>query len=409
MKVSESSDIDREGVSFSSLRFTKLGYIFREQSIVDIGVDAHIEIKRGNIGTGKLVGLQIKSGSSYFSQETGDSFTYRGDQKHLDYWLDHSLPIIIILYHPKLEELYWEVVSKEKITSTGSGWKLQIPKHQKVNVGMAVDINRLVSKVSAFKDYTIASISDMSHNAAKRYSIRVVLNKEYTQLEMLNLSKNLVADIKQQVYYRSILTSERWKEENAHVVWLLIYPSNEDEKNNNQIAHIQWISDKLSRDFSPEKLQGENIGNGIIIDWNDSYQTTAQFFDENTMKKADFVQKIDAIVDSVTSQIEKAKVIIDQLEAKQVTESSFSTQMFKIQKIVNDNYHLGISLGVPPFECSDLGKQFQCLIAMADNIVLPFSGIGASSDWRFDFFYYKRNFRGYQDDIEKFSFERKKI
>lgn len=300
-------------------------------------------------------------------------------------------------------------MSKEKITSTGSGWKLQIPKHQKVNVGMAVDINRLVSKVSAFKDYTIASISDVSHNAAKRYSIRVVLNKEYAQLEMLNLSKNLVADIKQQVYYRSILTSERWKEENAHVVWLLIYPSNEDEKNNNQIAHIQWISDKLSRDFSPEKLQGENIGNGIIIDWNDSYQTTAQFFDENTMKKADFVQEIDAIVDSVTSQIEKAKVIIDQLEAKQITESSFSTQMFKIQKIVNDNYHLGISLGVPPFECSDLGKQFQCLIAMAGNIVLPFSEIGASSDRRFDLFYYKINFRGYQDGIEKFSFERKKI
>jgi hypothetical protein len=46
---------------------------------------------------------------------------------------------------------------------------------------------------------------------------------------------------------------------------------------------------------------------------------------------------------------------------------------------------------------------------MADNIVLPFSGIGTSSDWRFDLFYYERNIRGYQDDIEKFSFERKKI
>lgn len=409
MKVSESSNIDREGVSFSSLRFTKLGYIFREQPIVDIGVDAHIEIKHGNIGTGKLVGLQIKSGLSYFSEEADNSFTYRGDQKHLDYWLSHSLPIVIILYHPELEELYWETVSKEKIISTGSGWKLQIPKDQKVNIGMAVDLNRLVSKVLAFKDYTIASINDVSHNVAKRYSIRVVLNKEYTQLEMLSLSKNLVVDIKQQVYYRSILTSERWKEENAHVVWLFIFLSNEDEKNNNQIALIQWISEDLSSDFAPDELQGENIGNGIIIEWNNSYQIIAKFYDENAMSKEYFVQKTDVIVGVITSQIEEAKEVIDKLKDKTITEADFSKKMLKIQGIVNDNYHSGISLGAPPFECSDLGKQFQCLITMADNIVLPFSGIGTSSDWMFDLFYYQRNIRGYQNDIEKFFFERKKI
>ena len=65
MKVSESSDIDREGVSFAQLKLSKLGYIFREQTIVDIGVDAHIEVKYDTKSTGKMVGLQIKSGESY--------------------------------------------------------------------------------------------------------------------------------------------------------------------------------------------------------------------------------------------------------------------------------------------------------------------------------------------------------
>jgi hypothetical protein len=44
-------------------------WIFREQPIVDMGINAHIEIVDDGNPSGKLIALQIKTGESYFYEK----------------------------------------------------------------------------------------------------------------------------------------------------------------------------------------------------------------------------------------------------------------------------------------------------------------------------------------------------
>ena len=68
---------ERIGVSKVQLIvYEKLNWIFREQPIDDYGIDAHIELKDDNYATGKLIAVQIKSGESYFKNESNNEIIY---------------------------------------------------------------------------------------------------------------------------------------------------------------------------------------------------------------------------------------------------------------------------------------------------------------------------------------------
>ena len=54
--------VERMGVSTIEKIINKMGMIFREQPTDDYGIDAQIEIVEDNYPTGKLIGVQIKSG-----------------------------------------------------------------------------------------------------------------------------------------------------------------------------------------------------------------------------------------------------------------------------------------------------------------------------------------------------------
>ena len=119
----------RLGVSKADNELTKLGFAFREQAILDCGIDAIIEAPNCNESylSGKLIAAQIKTGDSYFTEKKDDAIVYRGELKHLDYWLNHSLPVIIILYSPKHDKCIWASINKQTVIKTEKGWKINIP------------------------------------------------------------------------------------------------------------------------------------------------------------------------------------------------------------------------------------------------------------------------------------------
>tara|TARA_R110001592_G_scaffold93981_1_gene272490 strand:+ start:447 stop:722 length:276 start_codon:yes stop_codon:yes gene_type:complete len=83
------------GVSRASYYFSSIGWLFREQIQHDWGIDAQIEIKNEDYATGKLIASQIKSGISYFTEENDDYYILRFVEKHIEYWLNHSLPVFL--------------------------------------------------------------------------------------------------------------------------------------------------------------------------------------------------------------------------------------------------------------------------------------------------------------------------
>jgi tetratricopeptide (TPR) repeat protein len=101
---------------------------FREQSTSDFGVDAQAEMKRGRHPTGRLVGLQIKSGPSHFEEPCEGGWIFRPKERHLQYWLDHSLPVFVLLVDLDTTTVYWQEITEQQLrTGPRGGTYVEIP------------------------------------------------------------------------------------------------------------------------------------------------------------------------------------------------------------------------------------------------------------------------------------------
>lgn len=92
-----------------------------------MGIDAHIEAVVDGDPTGRLLGVQIKTGKSHFTDK-GDKLVYYGSLVHLNYWVSHSLPVILVAHLPETNETYWVQVNSETAVRTKRRWKISIPK-----------------------------------------------------------------------------------------------------------------------------------------------------------------------------------------------------------------------------------------------------------------------------------------
>jgi hypothetical protein len=129
-RVTKSYQTGREGVLAVEQKVHKdLGWICRVQQ-EDFGIDAQIEVVANEKATGKIIAAQIKSGLSYFAHEDQTGIIYRGSLEDLDYWLNHDLPVIVILFDPDSQIAYWQHVTKAHVTRLSDGWKMSIPRTQ---------------------------------------------------------------------------------------------------------------------------------------------------------------------------------------------------------------------------------------------------------------------------------------
>ncbi len=101
-------------------------WIFREQAVSDFGIDAQAEVVEFDKPIGKLMALQIKTGASYFRKH-GNDFIFYGEQRHLDYWLGHSLPVFLILHDPDRNLTLWQKIHLHLVKITDKGWSIVVP------------------------------------------------------------------------------------------------------------------------------------------------------------------------------------------------------------------------------------------------------------------------------------------
>jgi len=409
MKVSKNSRIDRIGIQTVGDQFERAGYIFREQAISDYGIDAHVELIDNNDATGKLIAIQIKSGSSWFTKEKSEGFTYNGDSKHLTYWLQYSLPVLIVLCDTEKRKCFWQSITPENVVYTRKAWKIIVPKKQKINVGMDIDLKRLVNKLPAHKDYTICFTEDVSHGAAKRYSLRIILNREHTQSEIIALLKKATSEAINCEYHRSDVTRNHWRNQRAHVIWLFVYPSAEDEKNNNPICQSEWFSESLQAEFMPISNNGEEISANIRVCWNEDYLVTSKLNSKHTISKEEFILKVTKFSKLIMPLVEVAAKTLNSYQKDKVSFENLKTTMRGNCKGIDEIYNSGIDMGLPPYECNDISDRFQSLLTYAHNIYLPFSGIGKGCDVQQTVFNIKNQTKYYYETLTEFEFELKKV
>lgn len=123
--------VGRIGVYAASRLTARLpGLIFRGQRSGDTGLDAHLEVVEDWPKTGKMVGLQVRSDSDRGVERTARGWACRGDMAHVAYWLQHSLPVVVMVHEQGRDRLTWEAVRPEALEISGQHWELLVPYDQ---------------------------------------------------------------------------------------------------------------------------------------------------------------------------------------------------------------------------------------------------------------------------------------
>ena len=79
-------------------------------------------------------GVQVKSGGSYFTSEEHDDngdvlgWWHADTSSHFDYWSNHTLPHILVLYDDDEGIRCWVHVTSDEVRSTGKGRKILVPR-----------------------------------------------------------------------------------------------------------------------------------------------------------------------------------------------------------------------------------------------------------------------------------------
>jgi hypothetical protein len=130
----------------------KLNWIFRKNhQETDFGIDAYFDIiAEKNSITGKSIAVQIKSGDSYFKEPNELGWTFRGEMKHLNYYLNHEIPVIIIIVDIENKSCYWNLCDPYKTVKAGDNWKMTIPSNQKLDTKSKQSLLKFVSPVTDY-------------------------------------------------------------------------------------------------------------------------------------------------------------------------------------------------------------------------------------------------------------------
>lgn len=376
MKAKQTERTDRRGVALVMGAFESLGFAFREQAESDYGVDGHAELIKSEQPTGQLLGIQIKTGESYLSERTENAIVFRTDAEHVDYWLNHSLPMIVCLCDADNQAIFWQAVTDDTAISTGKGYRFDVPLKQILNGSAVPQLTDLLTPLVSPDRYTIFKTEDVSHGLAKRYSFKVVVNGTASKAEIASIVRKVTTDGAKRRYHRNHMVEGQWGAVNAHVVWAFVYPSAEDEARCNHICRSLWIHESLDDGARQLPMSGENIGNDIIVDWSDNYSFLAQHTSIHSLTKEDYLNTVISVIDELKQLLERVGGQLLSLKNGDITEESFLTTTEVDRNRTNDIYMAISAMSLAPFECKDMDERLECFIACMDNIVLHFSEKG---------------------------------
>jgi len=358
---------DRRGVTLTTDRVLEAGHIFREQHESDQGIDAQIEIKEGLSATGRLIAVQIKSGASYFSREIETGFWHPVTNKHRELWINHSLPVIVILCNLDTRDCFYEIVTDETCIRAGKNWKILIPKNKTLASDSAPDLVSLASPVVAASDYSIHSEQDQSHGNARRISMDIVVHpgsRAVNRPLLGAITRAALARGQSSKYHRDEISERVLGGRPVDVVWGFIYLRDIDRQSASWVCKFQWVSPSLDSRFSPLPFEGEKDGSGLVISWNNSTELP-RFLDDRRATKADYLKRVDQLLALLPPVREKLALVLDAGDQTGVSES--------FPSLTSDFEDMWDGTSAAPHECQRLNQAIQELLATVGNAGLIWS------------------------------------
>ncbi len=401
--MSQFNPIERIGIHRVALIFLEqYGWIEREQPISDFGIDMHLEIVDDGTPTGQIFALQIKSGESYFSESTSENYIYRGTNKHLDYWLSQSVPVLIVIYNPREDKAYWEHVKPVNVIKTNVDWKIKIPKGN--------DLNSSKSQIKLIyhnpKHHTVMEVGDSSHRGARRVDAKILV--ESTHAQSRNAMKKMIPEIINKFmksdYHRNEITREQYEGMDAEVVFLFFYNSIQQVNRGLMFARAIWNNPDCQYPLTPFKA--DEIIEGIEVKWDSEFSELGEFIANNELSKGDYLEKANSAFSHVNGLFTSVTRIFKNYETDgefEVLRNFIGSKETEFELLINSPLESGFA----PLECEQIDRIIRESEALMHNIWIVAT---AGSRDEGNITYLIRNYlKEVGQKIEYYEYELKKI
>lgn len=197
-RVTENDFVERRGIIAVDAAVNQARCIWREVLQRDIGIDGHIEyVTDQGLATGRIVAVQVKSGASRFATAGATHVAFTPKEKHRSYWVEHPLPVILILHNPGDGETIW-TDARGALRGQGAPTTVQVPRSNRLDQGGVLDCLQVDGPLPAGDYDPMAVLAEMAtpSPAAQGLTFLYLFAQGLTDItECVFFSSGLMTDI----------------------------------------------------------------------------------------------------------------------------------------------------------------------------------------------------------------------
>lgn len=157
----------------------------------DFGLDGYIEIVNNNNVTGKMVGVQVKHGDSFFSRNTQYGYTYIDDNKHLNYYMNSQIPVFIIIMDNDYNRMNWIKFDISKtLPYDDNHWCIEIPKDNTLETNFYEAIMNSIEEIVDYEEEI--GRNWVTNSALKGCDKRII---GISKMEIFNMNFDVIFNI----------------------------------------------------------------------------------------------------------------------------------------------------------------------------------------------------------------------
>jgi hypothetical protein len=412
-----------KGTLYVESLIVEMGFIYRDQPKHDVGIDAHIEIKDpDNPGTGRLIGVQIKSGHSHYRKNKDGSLSFNPKTRHIKYWAGHTLPVILVIYDPKLKTGWWcdlkTYFSRHPRILLSEEKTIRIPANAIFDLSSKESLVEIASRSSLALDmqntnYSFISQKDVSSGELKRYRAEILVgpysNHNTARLAIFHAMNVL----RKTIEHKSTNHEKRWGNQPPHLIFLYVYKYVEDQTNRLLYAEALWRdrSNKLASAFKFGSQNDSTDNIEITFTNDDAQQVRRSYFAGRSSTKSEFLHKAQLLIDRSDRIISHVTKLLRQLEAGETSEEHVDSELveqagvyFKIERQYDDEK-------VPPHECQDAVEKLSGVIGSISNLFLVYTELGLTKYPKFKqrLMLLKMYLKHFESDRQGLEFEIRKL
>jgi hypothetical protein len=270
---------------------------------------------------------------------------------------------------------------------------------------------QLILNVYEEPRYEIIRSKDVSHGAAKRYTVDVLTDPHYSKGTLREIIKKVIWEFRQEDFYRSRRTEKLFGEQDADCIFLFVFLDMHDVQQYNWICQTLWINPSLPKQFRPYGLKASEQLGEIQIHWNENYHVMRKHWFSSLGTKKEWIQKVETILPKVEPIINATTQYLQTFEAGKLTQDDFEKKLTGLEIEARNILFESGNEKIPPIDCEECDNYFQGMISSFHNILIWFSPTPGNINrtWENKMWLVRRHLKQYEEDKQSFLHEWHKL